>query len=130
MLGLDTNVLIRILIDDDTAPKQCRAARQLVAEAGKVYVPQAVQIETVWVLSRLYGLNRASIEGTLGAIGKHPAINLQRADIFKAALDHFRSSTADFADCVILLESESAGCELATFDRKLGKLAGARLLTG
>ena len=129
MLGLDTNVLIRLLIDDDSAPKQCLAARQLVSEAGKTYVPQVVQIETVWVLSSAYGLNRSGVEKTLSAIAHHPAITLQRPDMFNAALEHYRTSTADFADCMILVETENAGCELATFDRKLGKLPGARLIS-
>ena len=128
MLAVDTNVLVRVLVDDPAAPDQCRAARQTVAEAGKVYVAQVVQIETVWVLASAYGLDKASLQKTLGVIADHPAISLQRPEVFKAALGHFQSGHGDFADCVILAESTLAGHELTTFDRKLGKLAGTRLL--
>ncbi len=129
VLAVDTNVLVRVLVDDPTAPGQCRTARLAVSEAGQVYVSQVVQIETVWVLSSAYGLDKDAIQESLATIASHPAFSLQRLDVFHAALQHFQSSQADFADCVILAESGSAGYELATFDRKLGKLSGTRLLT-
>jgi predicted nucleic-acid-binding protein len=128
VLAVDTNVLVRVLVDDPTAPGQCRTARLAVSEAGQVYVSQVVQIETVWVLSSAYGLDKAAIQELLATIASHPAFSLQRLDVFHAALQLFQSSQADFADCVILAESGSAGYELATFDRKLGKLSGTRLL--
>lgn len=129
MLAVDTNVLVRVLVDDPTAPDQCRAARQAVAEAGKVYVAQVVQIETAWVLAGAYGLSKASLRKALGVIAAHPAISLQRPEVFAVALGHFQAGHGDFADCVILAESATVGCELATFDRKLSKLAGARLVS-
>lgn len=129
MLAVDTNVLVRVLVDDPTAPEQCRAARQIVAAAGKVYVAQVVQIETVWVLASAYGLDKVSLQNTLGVIADHPAISVQRPEVFAAALGYFEAGHGDFADCVILAESALAGCELATFDRKLGKLAGTRLVS-
>lgn len=58
MLALDTNVLVRILIDDTQFIDQCAAARALASAAGEVYVPQVVQIETVWVLESAYGFAR------------------------------------------------------------------------
>ncbi|MDP1653805.1 MAG: type II toxin-antitoxin system VapC family toxin [Rhodocyclaceae bacterium] len=129
MLAVDTNVLVRVLVDDAAAPEQCRNARLAVSEAGEVYVAQVVQIETVWVLASAYGLGKAAIQETLGVIASHPAFSLQRPDVFQVALQLFRSGHADFADCVILAESASAGHELATFDRKLGKLPGTRLVS-
>lgn len=128
MLAVDTNVLVRVLVDDPTAPDQCRAARQVVSEAGEVFVAQVVQIETVWVLVSAYGLNKTRLQNTLGAIARHPAFHLQRREVFQAALQNYLAAHADFADCMILAESAGAGHELVTFDRRLGKLSGARLL--
>jgi len=128
MLAVDTNVLVRVLVDDATAPDQCRAARQAVSEAGEVFVSQVVQIETVWVLVSAYGLSKTRLQVALGAIGSHPAFHLQRPEMFHAALLQYMAGHVDFADCMILAESTGAGCELATFDRKLGKLPGARLI--
>ena len=128
MLAVDTNVLVRVLVDDPTAPDQCRAARQAVSEAGEVFVSQVVQIETVWVLVSAYGLSKKRLQDTLGAIAKHPAFHLQRREVFQSALQNYLAAHADFADCMILAESAGAGHELATFDRKLGKLPGVRLI--
>ena len=129
MLAVDTNVLVRVLVDDPTAPDQCRAARQAVSEAGEVFVSQAVQIEAVWVLVSAYGLSKTRLQLILGAIADHPAFHLQRREVFQAALQNYLAANTDFADCMILAESVGSGHELVTFDRRLGKLDGARLLT-
>jgi predicted nucleic-acid-binding protein len=129
MLALDTHVLVRVLVDDPDARHQCQAARKAVSEAGEVAVSQVVQIETVWVLASAYGLSKAALQGILGTVAVHPAFHLQRPQMFEAALRHYLDGHGDFADCMILAESADAGCELATFDRKLGKLPGARVLS-
>ncbi|MDP1526900.1 MAG: type II toxin-antitoxin system VapC family toxin [Rhodocyclaceae bacterium] len=128
MLALDTNVLVRILIDDPDAPTQCATARAEVQAAGEAYVSQVVQIETVWVLSAAYSLNKGTLLKALRTVLDHPAFHLQRPEVFRAALEYYDAGHADFADCMILVESVAAGAELASFDRKLGKLAGVRLL--
>ena len=128
MLAVDTNVLVRVLVDDATASDQCRAARQVVSEAGEVFVSQVVQIETVWVLVSAYGFSKTRLQAALGAIAGHPAFHLQRPEMFRVALQQYLAGHADFADCMILAESAEAGCELLTFDRKLGKLPGVRLI--
>lgn len=128
MLAVDTNVLVRVLVDDATAAEQCRVARQAVSEAGEVFVSQVVQIETVWVLASAYGLSKARLQVALAAIASHPAFHLQRPEMFHAALQQYLVGHADFADCMILAESIGAGCELATFDRKLGKSPGTLLI--
>ena len=128
MLALDTNVLVRVLVNDPTAPEQCRAARQMVSEAGEVSVSQIVQVETAWVLTGAYGLSRAALRAAMEKLAAHPAFHLQRQPIFLAALQYFGEAHADFADCMILAESADAGCELATFDRKFARLPGTRLV--
>lgn len=128
MLAVDTNVLIRVLIDDPGDTAQTKAARLAVAAAGTVYVSQIVQIECVWVLQSVYGLGRKELARHLAALAANPAYVLQNADSFLRALDHFAGAGGDFADCVILAEAGKAGCELLTFDRKLGRRAGARLV--
>lgn len=129
MLSVDTNVLVRVLVDDPSALEQCRSARQTLSAAGAVYVTQVVQIETVWVLASAYGLDKLAIQETLMKIAGHPAFSLQRPDAFNAAFQYYQAGHGDFADCMILAESASAGHELATFDRKLEKLAGTRLVS-
>ena len=61
MISLDTNVMVRIFVDDPQCPEQNSKVRQIVGEYETVYVTQIVQVETVWVLSRAYGFSRADI---------------------------------------------------------------------
>lgn len=61
MISLDTNILVRIFVDDAQHPEQCKKVRQTVNEYQTVYVSQVVQVETVWVLSRAYGFSRKEI---------------------------------------------------------------------
>ena len=129
MLALDTNVLIRILIDDPRAAKQCAAARTLASAAGSVYVSQVVQIESVWVLESVYGFSRAELAEALGNLLSNQSFVLQEVDIFRAALGEFRIGPADFADYVILMQARAENIDLATFDRKLSKLRGTRLVS-
>ena len=128
MLALDTNVLVRILIDDPGSARQCAAARRLASAAGKVYVSQVVQIETVWVLESVYGFARAELAGALDGLLSNQSFVLQQADIFRAALGEFRVGPADFSDYVILMQARAERIDLATFDRKLSKLTGTRLI--
>ena len=130
VLAVDTNVFVRILVDDPGAPKQCAAARKLAAKSGSIYVPQVVQIEAVWVLERTYDVSKPVIIRTLGQIAENTAFVLQRSKVFLQALDEYRTGRADFSDCVILAECRTEGVNLATFDRKLGKHEGSVVVTG
>jgi predicted nucleic-acid-binding protein len=61
MIAVDTNVLVRILIDDPGATQQMQSARALRAKSETVYVPQIVQVETVWVLESAYGFDKTDV---------------------------------------------------------------------
>jgi len=130
VLAVDTNVLVRILVDDPGAPNQCAAARKLASNAGTIYVPQVVQIETVWVLEDSYELGKSTLIDALATLAQNTAFVLQHEEIFRAALDDYRSGRADFSDYVVLAESRSFGADLATFDRKLGRHVGALIADG
>ena len=58
MIAADTNVLIRIFLDDEEQPKQVSAAINLARTINKIYVAQVVQVEIVWVMERAYQLVR------------------------------------------------------------------------
>ena len=128
MLAVDTNVLVRMLVDDPDAQRQCEAARRAATEAGSVYVSQVVQVETVWVLERGYEVAKSALVDILERVVGNSAFTLQRPEVFRVALHAFRTGRADFADYIILAEAHAHGATLATFDRKLGKHPGAALL--
>ena len=125
MIAVDTNVLVRILIDDSGAAVQMQAARALLANAEVLYVPQIVQVETVWVLESAYGFDKSAICKILDHLLLHPQFLLQSAEIFNSAVTLFRKHSADFSDCLILTEAMTQNLQLYTFDKKLGCIKGA-----
>jgi predicted nucleic-acid-binding protein len=127
MIAVDTNVLIRILIDDPDATLQMQSARALLAKSGVVYVPQIVQVETVWVLESAYHFDKPAICRVLEHLFHHPQFQLQLSDSFEFAVTLFRQHSADFSDCLILTESTNQQLQLYTFDKKLSRLKGAAL---
>ena len=128
MIAIDTNVLVRVLVDDPGAPQQNERARASVARAKRVFIPQPVQIETLWVLSRSYGFDRQALLDVLDELQRNEAFELEHADLFAAAVTLFRANNLDFADSVILSISRDHGLTLLSFDRKLARQKGARLL--
>ena len=129
MIAIDTNVLVRVLTDDEESPEQTQQARALVKAAERVFIPQVVQVEFVWVLEQAYGLEKSQIIGALEILRDNPAYDLQHSEHFAQALERFRHSNAGFADAIIAVESQQANIMLWTFDRKLSKQDNVQRLT-
>lgn len=124
MISVDTNVLVRALVDDPSEPRQLAAARALLERAKEVYVPQIVQVGTVWALESAHSLPKAEVVGVLEHLRDNAAFHLQGRPQFAAALDEYRRGTADFADYLVLAESRTQKLKLATFDKRLLRSAG------
>lgn len=124
MIAVDTNVLVRVLVDDPAEQRQVSSARARIAKADQVWVPQIVQVETVWVLETAYRLGKPTVAHVLDHLLGNRAFVLQREETFRRALEAFKEGKADFADYVILAEAQSAGHELVTFDRRLRRTTG------
>lgn len=127
MIAVDTNVLIRILVDDPGQPAQAAAARVLASKVGQVFVPLIVQVETVWVLESGYGLSKESVVQALEHLDVNDAFVPENGPLCHDALELYRSSNADYSDCVILSICRTRDLTLHTFDKRLGRLDGARL---
>jgi predicted nucleic-acid-binding protein len=122
LIGLDTNVLVRYLTQDDAA--QARHANALLVEAAadgnRCFVGSVVLCELAWVLRGAYGLDRATIASTLERILATTQFAIDEKDVVRRALQDYRTGKADFADYVIGHRSQEAGCTAtATFDRQL-----------
>jgi predicted nucleic-acid-binding protein len=130
MTGLDTNVIVRFLMKDDAG--QAALATKVFAEltsAAPGFVCRAVLVELVWVLQKIYRLPRSdiadAIEGLLGA----REIVVESADQVAVAVDRLRKGGAGFANQMIALAGQGAGCQATvTFDRKAAGLPGMSLL--
>ena len=126
MLAVDTNVLVRLLARDDA--KQAVAADQAVAKGA--WVSHLVLAETVWVLDAVYARAPKQLIAAIELLLVHESLVLQDADVVAAALAQFRAKPAlGFSDCLVLEIARKAGHQpLATFDKALGRLAGAQRL--
>lgn len=132
MTGLDTNVLVRYITQDDAA--QSRAAAEAIEQGADLgedfFINHIVLCELVWVLRRCYNADRATIDRVLEQILRTAHFRIQAIDAVWGALKEYRNSQADFADCLISRENHTAGCaEILTFDRSAALVADFRLLT-
>lgn len=124
MIAVDTNVLVRVLVDEPSQPGHIAAARALVSKAGEVFVPLVVLVETVGVLESAYDLPKSDVVQALEHLLANAAFTLEDPQRCDAALRLFRESAADFSDCLILADCRSRGLPLHTFDKRLAKLDG------
>jgi predicted nucleic-acid-binding protein len=131
MIGLDTNVLVRYIMQDDTkqSPLATRLVESLSAEAPG-FVPLVSVVELAWVLSSAYELDRAQLVEAFEGLLRTKEIVVDRAEIVWKSLRIFQSDNADFADCLIERSAASAGCERTmTFDRGAAKGCGMTLVS-
>ncbi len=121
-IAIDTNVLVRILVEDPTAPSQCAAARRLVAEATANGEPLLVSLcallETEWVLRSRYKVTRTAMVSAFISMLEEEALFL---------LDQFPSS--EFADCLLVARATHLGrSRFVTFDAGAARLPRGELL--
>lgn len=123
MRAVDTNVLVRLIVRDDAL--QTGRADAFI-EAG-AWVSHLVLAETTWVLSSVYDLAPVRVATAIEMLLAHAALSIQEPDVVRKAVEHFRRRPAlGFSDCLILEVARAAGhLPLGTFDKGLGKLAGA-----
>ena len=126
MLAVDTNVLVRLLARDDA--RQALAADQAISKGA--WVSHLVLAEAIWVLDAVYARTPKQLIAALDLLLIHESLVLQDADVVNAALTQFRAKPAlGFSDCLLLEVARKAGhMPLATFDKALAKLTGARKL--
>jgi predicted nucleic-acid-binding protein len=130
MIGLDTNVLVRYIAQDD--PRQSAKAVQLIEnecnEARPGFVTAVAIAELVWVLEECYRSAKAEIVAVLQRILRSRQLAVEGAETVWRAVRLFEASRADFADCLIDRIGAAHECEYtATFDKGAAR-AGMRLV--
>ena len=133
-IAIDTNVLVRILVQDPTAPDQCAAARRLVADATAAGEPLFVNLcallETEWVLRSRYKVNRKAMASAIISMLEAPGIEFEHDATVEEALyllDQF--PTADFADCLLVARATHLGrSRFVSFDVGAARLPRGELL--
>jgi predicted nucleic-acid-binding protein len=120
VVAVDTNVLLRLLVDDD--PAQTARAEKFVAQGG--WVSHIVLVEAVWVLKSAFALVPKQLMDLVEGLTQHQTLVLQDVETVEAALAYFRARPSlGFSDCMVLATAKAAGhTPLATFDSKLLRL--------
>ena len=130
MIALDTNVLARYLVRDDT--EQAEAARALLESLTAErpgYICREVSVELAWVLERAYGYPRDQIATVMEELVATEGLVIEAADDVARAASHYRTGGTGFSDLMILAAAERSGAQpLFTFDRKAARLEGVLLL--
>jgi len=122
VIGLDTNVLVRYLTQDDAA--QFQEASNLLLGLEKAhrsaYLSTITLCETVWVLVRAYKIDRAQIVGMFEKLLDTSLFVIEDKNAVREAVDLYRVGKGDFADYLVGVRSRNAGCTvMATFDAVL-----------
>lgn len=131
MIGLDTNVVVRYLAQDD--PKQSAAATRLFETVLTPDVPgflsTIVLCEIAWVLADCYGADRSRIRAAVEGLLAAKQLAVETPDTVRRALRAWGESGADFADALIGAVAAAQGAsKTMTFDRAAAKLPGFELL--
>ena len=130
MIGLDTNVLVRYLTDDDLSQTAlANAVMDSLTPESPGFLSTVVIAEVVWVLERFYRFSKLETIQTLETLLRSKELIVERAEIVAQALGNFKASPSDFTDCLIERTGHAVGCRhTVTFDRRAASLPGMKLL--
>lgn len=122
MKALDTNVVVRFLLNDD--PRQgARARRLLMAAEDKgepLLLTNPVLLELIWVLTAVYDFSRTEVLDALELLAGMPALCFESYDVVVSLITRGRAGTTDVPDLLIGLWAAQRGCEsTVTFEKRL-----------
>jgi predicted nucleic-acid-binding protein len=131
MIGLDTNVLLRLWLND--APAQNKRIDALLARhgsaPGSLLVTDVVLAEAVWTLRSAYDQDKAAQLTAVRSLLEETAFAFEDRGTVEQAVTLFEQGTCGFSDCLVAATHSRRGCEFtATFDRAMRKLPGVKVL--
>jgi len=130
MIGLDTNIIVRYITQDD--PVQSAVAveimEQRLSEDNPGFVSIVAVVETVWVLDRAYGLTPQEVAAAVERLLQADTLVVENEQDVFTAMIALKEERGSFADALIAALGARAGCEhTLTFDRKALRLPGFAL---
>ena len=131
MAALDTNILVRYLVQDDA--QQLSAAKKLIRAAIRagetLFIPITVTLELEWVLRSNFKFDKEQVTTVLSNLLASVELSFESEPATEIALAFYKQGTADFSDCMHIALAHIAGeTPLWTFDRAASKIDGAKLL--
>ncbi len=131
MAALDTNVLVRFLVEDDRAQlaAAARLFRRALMAGEALFIPVTVALELEWVLRSSFGFDKTDVVLTLSRLLSASELSFELEGALETALALYQQGSADFSDCLHVALAQCAGERpLWTFDKAAAKVAGARLV--
>lgn len=125
MIGLDTNILLRLFAQDDIvqSPKANAILASFTAE-NPGWISVASLLELIWVTTHTFRADRTQVAAIVQLLVGNPHLVVDSSDAVIRALSLYRRGNAEFADCLISSLGRSAGCtKTLTFDGKAAKTA-------
>ncbi len=123
MIGVDTNILLRLMVPEDQ-PQNHRVARFFgdSVKGGPVFVGLIVVVEMVWVLESKYGYSRERSAGAVRFLLESPEIVVDQAPLVTSAIERVEQLGTDIADELIAATNRAHDCQCTvTFDRKAAR---------
>lgn len=128
-IALDTNVLVRVFVNDPDNIHQNDLARKLINQYEWIYISQIVQVELVWVLDRRYKFHKNEIIKLLETLANHQGFILENKERFLNALMLYKNNHADFSDYLIYQYAQDNECQFFSFDKNLLKSKNITILS-
>ena len=131
MIGLDTNVVLRLLLNDDLKQRQraVKAIQQAKVLAVRVTITLAVVLEMEWVLRSVAKMTKPQVLSVFDLLLESYDIEIDNEKALEQALHIYANAAADFAECLFLAQYQRMGCQtMLTFDAKAARMAGVQLV--
>jgi len=131
MIGLDTNILIRYLTQDDRAQsaKATEILEHRLTKNNPGFVSVVVMVETAWVLDRAYGLTAQETATAIERLLQVEVLAIENEQEVFTAMVALKQGRGSFADALIAELGARAGCtRTLTFDQKAIRLPGFELV--
>ncbi len=131
MIGIDTNILLRLWLNDD--PAQNKRIDALLAEhgsaPGSLLVADVVLVEAAWTLMSAFGQGKEAQLIAMRSLLEETAFAFEDREAVAAAVALFEAGSCGFSDCLVVAKHARQGCSFtATFDRGMRKLPGVKVL--
>lgn len=131
MPALDTNALVRYVVEDDLAQLTAakRLIRKCVSEGQTLFVPVTVTLELEWVLRASFEYTKDKVMHVLSSLFSAAELTFESERALEVALQLYREGSADFADCLhVALAAQAGELPLWTFDKRAAKVNGAQAI--
>ncbi len=120
MVLIDANYILRYLLKDNE--KQFKIVKEVI-ENQKIFLPDFIFAEVVYVLQKVYSIQHAEIKSALEGLLGYKNLSIENKDVILKSLHIFSEYKIDFADALLIAyHQDSSNTILHTFDKKILKI--------